>query len=144
MSCDNYLVAPRPANHSAGGAADAWRFWLFFFLLFFLLQLTIAHNTKRADPATVSRAQRERLCWCSRLAETSLVVPTVEDRAAAALAEARHLGIAAEQESRLRPAQLSRMPGPVRSLSLSLCRGGWCNWHIENLISKATAHKIKF
>jgi hypothetical protein len=88
MSCDNYLVAPRPANHSAGGAADAWRFWLFFFfffsfffffffLLFFLLQLTIAHNTKRADPATVSRAQRERLCWCSRLAETSLVVPTV-------------------------------------------------------------------
>jgi type IV secretion system protein VirD4 len=37
----------------------------------------------------------------SRLAETSLVVPTVEDRAAAALAEARHLGIVAEQESRL-------------------------------------------
>jgi type IV secretion system protein VirD4 len=68
------------------------------------------------------------------LAERSLAVPTAEARAAAALAKARQRGIATEQKSCLTP-RLSRIPRRGRSLSLSLCREGWCNWHIENLIS---------
>jgi hypothetical protein len=30
----------------------------------------------------------------------------------------------------------------VSSLSLSRYREDWCNWHIDNLTSEATAHKI--
>jgi type IV secretion system protein VirD4 len=61
----------------------------------------IARLIRCIDGKAGRRLATDRKQLRSRLTETSLVVPTVEDRAAAALAEARHLGIAAEQESRL-------------------------------------------
>jgi type IV secretion system protein VirD4 len=61
----------------------------------------IARLIRCIDGKAGRRLATDRKQLRSRLAETSPVVPTVEDRAAAALAEASHLGIAAEQESRL-------------------------------------------
>jgi type IV secretion system protein VirD4 len=61
----------------------------------------IARLIRCIDGEAGRRLATDRKQLRSRLAETSLVVPTVEDRAAAALAEARHLGIAAEQDARL-------------------------------------------
>jgi type IV secretion system protein VirD4 len=61
----------------------------------------IVRLSRCIDGKAGRRLAADRKQLRSRLAETSLVVPTVEDWAAAALAEARHLGIAAEQESRL-------------------------------------------
>jgi type IV secretion system protein VirD4 len=61
----------------------------------------IARLIRCIDGKAGRRLATDRKQLRSRLAETSIMVPTVEDRAAAALAEARHLGIAAEQESRL-------------------------------------------
>jgi type IV secretion system protein VirD4 len=61
----------------------------------------IARLTRCIDGKASRRLLADQRQLCAQLAENCLEVPTVDDRSAAALAEARHRGIAADLESYL-------------------------------------------